>query len=93
MQPRQIKGFAGRRAGDGDIRELLLDCGENLMAISRIDKIGVNFVRNNFNAVLYADISNGGQLILCPYPADRIVRTTKNKKLHMLPDYFFFKVG
>ena len=77
LQSSQIKGLAGRRAGDGNIRIFFRQTGEYGMLVSLPHKITVDLVTDYDHTMFHTDISDPAQFFLCPDTPHRIVRTAK----------------
>jgi hypothetical protein len=88
---REIEGLGRRRTGDREVRKRGLYPRENRVAIPGIDKIGVDFIGYDRNAVLYADIPHGGQLSLVQTRRPDCGGCT-DKELYPVSQYFVFKV-
>ena len=51
LQTSQVKGFGRRSAGYGYLLKFWFEIGENQMLVSRINKIFMDFIRNDRNTI------------------------------------------
>ena len=91
LKSRKVKGLARRRAGHHKFPVAFLESRQHLMR-SLKDEIRVDFIADHNHSVPLADVTQPQKLLLCPHPADRVVRVAEEKELHLTAAYFFFKI-
>ena len=83
LQPCQIEGFAGRRTGDGDIRQRRTDGSQAGEGMPRINKILVDLIGHDFHTVGQTDAAQPFQLFSRPHPATGIVGIAEQQQLDL----------
>ncbi len=63
-----------------------------MVAVSGVDEIGMDLIRNHFDAVFQAYFTHCDKLFLRPDTPDRVMGTAEDKQLYPVLRYFIFKI-